>query len=136
MAYLLDTNICIYLIKQKPPSVLKRFEQLAPQEVGMSIITLGELEYGAHKSQSPEKALSVIDRLTSYIPVLTYSEDVASHYADIRAELTRRSMIIGNNDLWIAAHARALERTLVSNNLREFRCVRGLQLENWVEPSK
>jgi len=133
MAYLLDTNICIYIIKRKPLSVLKRFERLSADDVAMSMITLGELEYGAYRSQNSHKALNIIEALITYIPVIPCSEDVARHYADIRADLVCKGMMIGNNDLWIAAHARSLERTLVSNNLREFQRVAGLQLENWVD---
>ena len=131
--YLLDTNICIYLIKRRPLSVLRRFEQLAVGEVAMSVITLGELEYGACRSRNPAKAFQVLKTLKDYIPVVPCSENVAGHYADIRADLAARGEMIGNNDLWIAAYARALGWTLVSNNLREFERVKGLALENWVD---
>lgn len=129
--YLLDTNICIYIIKKKPPAVLQRFERLKPGDVAMSLVTFGELEFGAHKSQQAERALAILQELRESIPVLPMEADVAVHYAQIRHVLASRGTPIGNNDLWIAAHARALGATLVSNNLREFARVDGLQLENW-----
>ncbi len=132
MAYLLDTNICIYIIKRKPLSVLEKFEQLHTGDVYMSVVTLGELLYGAQRSQNPERAIQVIEGMTRYIPTLSCCEETARHYADIRADLSRKGRIIGNNDLWIAAQARALDYTLVTNNLREFQHVNGLKLENWV----
>ena len=129
--YLLDTNICIYIIKKKPPAVLQRFERLKPGDVAMSLVTFGELEFGARKSQQAERALAILQELRESIPVLPMEADVAVHYAQIRHVLASRGTPIGNNDLWIAAHARALGATLVSNNLREFARVDGLQLENW-----
>ena len=130
--YMLDTNICIYLIKQQPESVRKKFESLAIGSVSMSLITYGELKYGALRSNNSSKATAVLDRLTSYIPVLSMHQDVAIEYAKIRADLTNKGTPIGNNDLWIAAHARSSGHTLVTNNLREFERVAGLELENWV----
>lgn len=129
--YLLDTNICIYIIKKKPPAVLQRFERLKPGDVAMSLVTFGELEFSAHKSQQAERALAILQELREFIPVLAMEADVAAHYAQIRHALASKRTPIGNNDLWIAAHARALGATLVSNNLREFARVDGLQLENW-----
>lgn len=130
--YLLDTNICIYIIKGKPPTVMRRFESLAPGQVSMSLVTYGELEYGALKSRHAAQALGILQELKHYIPMLPMAPEVAGHYADIRHALARQGTPIGNNDLWIAAHARALDATLVSNNLREFERVAGLKLENWV----
>lgn len=130
--YVLDTNICIYIIKQQPISVLKKFEGLPLGSVSMSIITYGELEYGALRSNNSEKALGVLAELIHYIPVLPIEQEVARHYADIRANLTAKGTPIGNNDLWIAAHTRALGHTLVSNNIKEFERVENLVLENWV----
>lgn len=130
--YLLDTNICIYIVKKKPPTVMRRFESLALGEAAMSLVTYGELEFGALKSQHADQALGILQELKQYIPVLPMAPEVAGHYADIRHTLARQGMPICNNDLWIAAHARALDATLVSNNLREFERVAGLKLENWV----
>ncbi len=132
LKYILDTNICIYIAKQKPVEVLKRFEQLGVGEVGMSMITHAELLYGAKRSQQPQKAISTLEQLISLIPVQPLYDDVANHYADIRADLASKGAMIGNNDLWIAAHVRAMNKTLVSNNLKEFKRVQKLKLENWV----
>ena len=98
----------------------------------MSLITYGELKYGAFRSNNSSKAIAVLDQLTSYIPVLSMHEEVASEYAQIRADLASKRTPIGNNDLWIAAHARSSRHTLVTNNLKEFSRVTGLELENWV----
>lgn len=130
--YVLDTNICIYIIKQQPQSVLQRFEQLPVGAATMSLITYGELKYGALKSNNTKKALDILEELIHYIPVLPIQADVAKHYAEIRAELASKGMLIGNNDLWIAAHVRSLGHTLVSNNIKEFERVKNLHLENWV----
>lgn len=131
--YLLDTNICIYIAKHNPASVRERFAAHASAELGMSVITLGELRFGAEKSQSRERALAVIERLESLIQVLPLEETAGAHYGQIRAELSARGQIIGGNDLWIAAQARAADLTLVSNNLREFQRIPDLRLENWAD---
>ncbi|MFT4242456.1 MAG: type II toxin-antitoxin system VapC family toxin [Acidovorax sp.] len=130
--FLLDTNICIYIVKRKPPTVMQRFESLALGDAAMSLVTHGELEFGARKNQQAAQALGILQELTHYIPILPMAPEVAGHHADIRHALARQGTPIGNNDLWIAAHARALDATLVSNNLREFERVAGLRLENWV----
>jgi len=130
--YMLDTNICIYIIKKKPLSVFEKFEQLAIGSVAMSFVTYGELEYGALRSNNSQKALNVLEEFVNYIPVLSAESDIAKEYASIRADLESKGTPIGNNDLWIAAHARALGHTLVSNNIKEFERVGDLTLENWV----
>lgn len=133
LRYLLDTNICIYIAKQRPPSVARRFAELAVGSVGMSLITFGELHYGAEKSSQRTSALETLDRLQSLIPVIDPDEAVGETYGIIRAHLERAGTPIGNNDLWIAAHARALGVTLISNNTREFERVPQLKLDNWIE---
>jgi tRNA(fMet)-specific endonuclease VapC len=132
LEYILDTNICIYIIKQKPQSVLTKFSTLKPGAVAMSLITHAELMYGAERSQSRQASLDRLLELATLIPVLPLETPVAEHYADIRARLSFQGALIGNNDLWIAAHVRALDKVLVTNNLREFERVEGLRLENWV----
>src|SRR5579863_1914628 len=99
LSYLLDTNICIYIAKQKPISVLNKFKQIAVGEIGMSIITYGELSYGAQKSQHPKKALEVLEDLISLIPPLPLPIQAAKCYGDIRSESEKRGKPIGNNDL-------------------------------------
>ena len=130
--FLLDTNICIYIAKYNPPSVRERFQQYAANELAMSVITLGELRFGAEKSHSRERAISVIEDLASLIQIAELTDQVGIHYSDIRACLQKSGQMIGNNDLWIAAHARAQGWTLVTNNEKEFLRVEGLSVENWV----
>lgn len=129
--YLLDTNICIYIAKQKPLSVLHKFERLEVGAIGMSIITEGELFYGAQKSQHPKKALMALEELISFIPSLPLPIQAAKHYGEIRSKLQKQGKIIGGNDLWIAAHALSLNLTLITNNVKEFSRVKQLDIENW-----
>lgn len=130
--YLLDTNICIYIAKHNPASVRQRFAQHSANDLVMSVITLGELRFGAEKSQFKEKALTVIEELAHLMNVEELTESAAEHYGQIRAELQKSGQIIGNNDLWIAAHARSQDWVLVTNNEKEFLRVEGLKVENWV----
>jgi tRNA(fMet)-specific endonuclease VapC len=132
LRYLLDTNICIYIAKQRPPSVAARFARLASGSVGMSLITFGELRYGAEKSKQRGEAMDALRRLSELIPVMTPDDTVGERYGALRAQLERAGTPIGNNDLWIAAHALDLGVTLVSNNTREFERVPKLKLDNWV----
>ena len=131
LRYLLDTNICIYVIKRRPESLLERFNRNA-SHLAMSSITLAELMHGAEKSSDPPRSLAVVENFCSRLEVLAYGPKAAQHYGQIRAALERRGTPIGVNDLHIAAHARSEGLTLVSNNLREFERVDGLLYENWV----
>lgn len=131
--YLLDTNICIYVAKHRPPAVREQFARHMANEMAMSVITLGELRYGAEKSQVREKAMAAIQDLEALIPARPLPEAAGEHYGQIRAGLQKAGVIIGNNDLWLAAHARAEGWILVTNNIREFVRVPGLELENWAE---
>ncbi len=131
LRYILDTDICIYIAKQKPPEVFERFSVLQVGAVGMSLVTYGELLYGACRSQEPEKANNILAELVVLIPVQPIEAVVAKYYAEIRADLFAKGLPIGNNDLWIAAHTCALNKTLVTNNLKEFTRVQGLTVENW-----
>ncbi len=129
--FLLDTNICIYIRRKKPEEVLRRFRALKAGEAALSVITFGELVYGAEKSAQRVAALELLRELARVLPVMGLPETAANAYGTIRAELERKGQLIGNNDLWIAAHAKAAGLTLVTNNEREFRRVRGLRVENW-----
>ena len=131
--FLLDTNICIYIRQQRPPEVLKRFKSLHPGEAAISVITYGELRYGAEKSRDRERALDLLRRLVALLPVLPLPEQAGERYGAVRADLERRGEVIGNNDLWIAAHALAAGLVLATNNRREFARVGGLQLADWLE---
>ena len=133
--YLLDTNICIYIAKHNPPEVRERFARHAANELAMSVVTLGELRYGAEKSQQRERALASIETLSQLIAPAPLGEATAEHYGQIRAELQKLGLPIGNNDLWLAAQARTEGWILVTNNEREFVRVPGLQVENWVVPA-
>lgn len=133
MRYLLDTSICIYIAKQKPMGVLARLQQLHPGEVGMSIITFLELVYGACKSQQQAANLQRIEDLERLIPVLPLDTTVSRHCGQMRADLERKGSPIGAYDLLIAAHALSQNLVLVTNNVREFRRVAGLRIENWAE---
>lgn len=133
MRFLLDTNICIYIAKKKPANVLRRFEGLKPDQVCMSTITYGELLYGAHKSEHPKKTLKILEELASFIPVIAISIETDLHYGRIRSCLEKQGLPIGNNDLWIAAHALDLNVVLVTNNVKEFSRIPDLKLENWAE---
>ncbi|MEN9862013.1 MAG: putative nucleic acid-binding proteincontains domain [Cyanobacteriota bacterium] len=131
LRFLLDTNICIYVIKRRPESLLERFNSNA-SHLAMSSITLAELLHGAEKSSNPQRTLAVVEDFCSRLDVLEYGVKAAQHYGQIRTALERRGTPIGVNDLHIAAHARSEGLTLVSNNLREFERVEGLLLANWV----
>ena len=131
MRYLLDANIVIYIRQKRPEAVLRRFGRIRPGEAAMSVIAYGELIYGAMKSSQRETALDRLRELSHVLPALPMPEKAAETYGFIRADLERRGEMIGNNDLWIAAHALALGLTLITNNGREFRRVRGLKVQNW-----
>src|ERR1700751_3271227 len=129
--YLLDTNICIYIRQKRPAEVLHRFQKLRPGEAALSVITYGELLYGAAKSAQRTAALERLRELVHLLPALALPESAAETYGAIRANLEQKGEMIGNNDLWIAAHALASGLTLVTNNEKEFRRVRGLKVQNW-----
>ena len=130
--YLLDTNICIYIAKHNPPEVRARFEQLAADALAMSVVTWGELRFGAEKSKARAKALAALEHLRGLIQIAPLTQSVGVHYGQIRSALERAGKPIGNNDLWIAAHALSEGWVLVTNNDREFRRVKGLAVENWI----
>jgi tRNA(fMet)-specific endonuclease VapC len=131
--YLLDTNICIYLIKQKPPKVLARFQTLTLSDVGISSITVAELEYGICKSQQQEKNRNALMQFLLPLEIVQFDQTAATIYGSIRSELESRGLVIGSMDMLIAAHALSLGVILVSNNLREFSPIANLSLENWAQ---
>ena len=132
LKYLLDTNIVIYVIKNRPLSVLKAFNGNQGR-MAISSITLAELAHGVEKSSNPARNMSVVEDFVSRLEVLPYDERAAWQYGLIRTALERQGTPIGVNDLHIAGHARSLGLILVTNNLREFERVPGISLENWVE---
>ena len=131
LKYLLDTNIVIHVIKQRPRIALDRFNR-EHGHMAVSSITLAEMIHGAEKSNDPSRNLAAVEDFCSRLVVLAYGEKAAWHYGSIRAALEKMGMTIGVNDLHIAGHARSEGLTLVSNNLREFERVPGLTLDNWV----
>jgi tRNA(fMet)-specific endonuclease VapC len=131
MISMMDTDICIYTIKRKPISVLKRLESLQPGMVVMSAITFAELMNGAKKSLFVEENVRRLHALSELIEVLPFGKNAAAVYGEVRSDLEKRGLVIGGNDLLIAAHALSLDLTVVTNNDREFSRVKGLKLENW-----
>jgi tRNA(fMet)-specific endonuclease VapC len=129
--FLLDTNICIYIRRRQPSQVMDRFRRLKVGKAALSIVTLGELRYGAEKSPTRARAFRELDELASLMQVLPLPAEAASTYGVIRAALELKGEIIGANDLWIAAHAKAADMILVTNNEREFERVAGLKIQNW-----
>ena len=131
--YILDTNICIYIRRRRPPEILRRFGRLQVGEAAISVVTFGELIYGAAKSHQRETAMRQLEELVSLLPVLPLPVDAGRSYGALRAELETDGRVIGNNDLWIAAHAKAAKLILVTNNEREFQRVSGLEIQNWAK---
>ena len=131
LQYMLDTNICIYVIKAYPPELLDRFNSLAEQ-LCVSAITFGELQYGAEKSERRLQNLQAVEHFSARLEVLSFSPKAAVHYGQLRAELERAGTPIGPHDMLIAAHARSEGLVVVTNNRREFDRIAGLRVENWV----
>jgi tRNA(fMet)-specific endonuclease VapC len=129
--FLLDTNICIHIRRRRPPEVLARFQRLKPGEAVLSVITYGELVYGVERSQFREQAARQLSELIGLLPVMNLPPEAGQLYGAIRAALEAKGETIGNNDLWIAAHAKAADLTLVTSNEREFRRIQGLKIQNW-----
>lgn len=132
LRYMLDTNICIYTIKNNPAAVREKFGR-HQHHLCISSIVLSELLYGAEKSANPQKSLAIVEGLAARLEVLDFDDTAAAHAADIRAALAKKGTPIGHYDVLIAGHARSRGLVLVSNNVREFERVEGLRLENWAE---
>ncbi|MEM9504362.1 MAG: type II toxin-antitoxin system VapC family toxin [Cyanobacteria bacterium P01_E01_bin.43] len=132
MKYLLDTNICIYIIKRKPPEVIDRFKSLPPNDVAISAITVAELEYGAYKSQQVAKNRAALQKFLLPLEIADFTAKATAVYGQLRADLAQRGCIIGAMDMLIAAQAIAQDLMLVTNNTDEFCRIAELKLENWV----
>ncbi|MEW6540396.1 MAG: type II toxin-antitoxin system VapC family toxin [Bacillota bacterium] len=135
MKYMLDTNICIYIIKKKPPEVFRRFESLEVGDLCISSITFAKLQYGVYKSQYPERNKIALAGFLAPIEILPFSDRAASFYGRIRADLDKKGRLIGAYDLLIAAHALAEDLILVTNNTKEFSRIPDLHLQCWAESS-
>ena len=133
MMYMLDTNICIYAIKNKPDLVLQQLKSNLQHGLCISAITLAELQHGVEKSVYPEKNTAALLQFLSILTVLPFDDLAAVEYGKICADLQRKGTPIGTMDMLIAAHARTEHMVLVTNNVREFERVSGLEIENWAE---
>ena len=133
MKYMLDSNICIYYIKRKPVKAVEKIKAYMWEGLCISAITLAELRHGASASACPERNSDALNQFAAILEVLEFDGEAAEQYGIIRAELQRKGNLIGPFDMLIAAHAKAKNLTLVTNNIREFARVEGLRLENWVE---
>lgn len=129
--YLLDTNICIYVINHKPIQVFEKFKQFQLGQLAISSITASELTFGVEKSGS-EKNKQALNKFLMPLEVMPYDEQAIWHYARLRQNLQSKGQTIGSLDMLIAAHTLALDVTLVTNNIKEFQRVEGLRLENWI----
>jgi tRNA(fMet)-specific endonuclease VapC len=132
MEYILDTNTCIYIIKQKPENVFKRFNELPLGSVCISTITLAELQFGVAKSSNPDKNQLALNHFLVPLEVVDFDATATIEYGKIRAQLESKGYPIGSLDTLIAAHAKSLNLTLVTNNTREFSRVENLRIENWL----
>lgn len=129
--YMLDTNICIYVIKRHPPTLREKFNTLAEQ-LCISSITLGELYYGAEKSVRRAENLTTVTRFIARLEVLPFTDKAAAHYGQVRAELERAGTPCGIHDMQIGGHARSEGLIVVTNNMREFGRMPGVRVENWL----
>ena len=134
--YMLDTDTCSYVMKRSNPAVLRRLQTVPVADVCMSVVTKSELLYGVEISPRRAQDAAALAAFLPYVEVLDFPDDAASHYAEIRADLKKRGLPIGANDLFIAAHARSQGLTLVTNNTAEFGRVKGLRVENWTVPGR
>ena len=129
--YMLDTDTCSYVMRRAHDGLLKRLSNVPVGDVCMSVITKAELLYGVEVSPKRRQDEAAVEALLRYVEVLDFPDEASSHYAKIRADLKTRGTMIGANDLLIAAHARSLGLTLITNNTREFRRIRHLVIDNW-----
>jgi len=135
MKVMLDTNICIALIKRKPPQVLKRFTAYKVGDIGISWVTLAELEFGVAKSQHPDTNRAALDEFVLPLEIASLDREAATACGRVRATLEKTGTPIGSLDTMIGAHALALGVTLATNNTREFSRIKGLTVVDWLEGS-
>ncbi len=131
MRYLLDTNVCVDYLRGRHPQVTRRIQQSTPEDLRVSSVAVGELRYGAQKSDHPERNHDRLDLFLAEVGCVNFDTEAAAVYGRERARLEARGLVIGPYDLQIAAHALSLGLVLVSDNVREFRRVAGLRVENW-----
>jgi len=133
MKYMLDTNMCIYIITRKPQAVVERFLHTEISQIGISSITLSELMYGVCKSSKPEQNQMALTQFMAPLEILPYGDDAAQYYGDLRVHLEKQGTSIGSLDMLIAAHALSTACTLITNNEKEFIRIPNLNIENWVK---
>lgn len=133
MEYLLDTNICIYIIKKKPERVLEKFKTFPLGSIGITTITLAELQYGIRKSLNHQKNLKALDQFIIPLEIIDFDYNATIEYGLIRAKLEKLGTPIGSLDMLIGAHAKSMDLTLVTNNEKEFKRIEGLKIENWTK---
>ena len=134
--YMLDTDTCSYVMKRSNAAVLRRLQGVPVADVCMLVVTKSELLCGVEVSLRHAQDAAALAAFLPYVEVLDFPDDAAHHYAEIRADLKKRGALIGANDLFIAAHARSLGLTLVTNNTAEFGRIKGLAIENWTLPGR
>lgn len=132
MRYMLDTNICSYILRDRPTTVRKRFERAGEGNLAISTVVMAEMLFGAARHPKGEAIRREIEDFASRLSVLPWDEAAAVHYGEIRAALEKKGTPIGAMDMMIAAHARSIGATLVSNDISHFEKVAGLKLSNWV----
>lgn len=132
MKYMLDTNVCIGLIRQKPQKLIRRLTRCVPGEVGVSSITIAELAFGANKSNQVEQNLFALEQFLLPIEIADFDQQASAAYGMIRAYLEREGKIIGSMDMLIGAHALSLGVTLITNNVDEFQRIPKLKVEDWM----
>ena len=133
MKFMLDTNICIYVIKKKPHDVIERFNRTEISQIGISSITLSELFYGVSKSSKPEQNRIALMQFIAPLEILPYGDEASQYYGELRAYLEKQGTPVGSLDMLIAAHALSISCTLVTNNEKEFIRIPDLKIENWVK---
>ena len=133
MEFMLDTNICIYIIKRKPLAVIDRFKRTKISQIGISTIVLSELLYGVSKSSKPEQNQMALTQFIAPLEILSYGDDAAHYYGDLRAHLEKQGTPIGSLDMLIAAHALSIACILVTNNEKEFFRIPNLKIDNWAK---
>ena len=133
MNYLIDTNICIYIMNQRPPEVIQKFKNIEVGQIGISTITVSELNYGVAKSKHKKQNAKRLEEFLTPFGILPYNENVSKYYGIIRSQLESQGKVIGPLDMLIAAHAISEDLTLVTNNEKEFQRIKSLKVENWAK---
>ncbi len=131
--FLIDTNICIYIMNDHPPEVIQKFRDIGVGNICISSITVSELQYGAYKSKQIKKNINRLDEFLSPFEILAYNESASNFYGKIRSQLEKTGNVIGPLDMLIAAHALSEKLTLITNNVKEFKRVKSLKIQNWVK---